>query len=262
MAVTTEPLSSGSQGGHLAKLAALSRACKMGMTVDITCLCGKSKCRVEVAAQALPVKTTLCHCNICRYTSGLLCVSYLTLEAPPELHVPLTIYQSSAKMIRQFCSVCGSHVFAYNSKLHKWYVATGVIETPDSDVVGRMVPTTEAIQHEFVSDTVDGGLAPCLVSLRGRQSTFFAQGPDQKSLAVDSNGQPKLPPIKTDLAEPPRPHPLCSEDRLRAGCHCGEVQFSVSRPNEQSVRLSSPWSDLLVRITLEALTMTKMKSGG
>ena len=210
--------------------------------VDITCLCGRSKGSVEIAAQSLPVETLLCHCKICRYTSGVLCVTYLILESPPRLNIPLTNYQSSAKMIRQFCRACGSHIFAYNSELYEWYLTTGVIETLDPSSAERMMQTTKLTQHEFVSETLDGGLALCLASFHGRKLRFFAQGPDEEPSPTDAN----LSLTAIDFGGDPSDHPASSKDQLHASCHCGNVQFIVSRPNEQSTKLSSPWPDLLV----------------
>lgn len=213
--------------------------------VHITCLCGKSEGTVRVTAQRLPMETVLCHCNICRYTSGVLCVSYLTLASPPRLEASLIPYQSSAKMERKFCGVCGSHIFAHNSDVDEWYLATGVIEPIGARSAGKAMQPTSLVRHEFVSDTFDGGLAPCLATIQGRKLPFFAQGPDQEPL-TSITGQPTLRTAALDSTNEQRPDSSSSKDHLHASCHCGGVQFMLSRPNEQSSKLSSPWPDLLV----------------
>jgi hypothetical protein len=219
---------------------------KMGVVVNITCLCGKSKGKAEVAAESLPVETMLCHCNSCRYSSGVLCVSYLTLTAPPEIADCLQTYQSSVKMQRMFCSVCGSHLFAHNSELNEWYLTTGTIETLDP-TSGAMMETTKLMQHEFVSDTLDGGLAPCLAKVQNRNLSCFAQGPDQEPLAFDTaDGLPTLSFAMKQLTGKQLPISNASGDHLHASCHCGGVQYMISRPNEWSSLVSSPWPDLLV----------------
>jgi hypothetical protein len=219
---------------------------KMGFVVDITCLCGKSKGKAEVAAESLPAETMLCHCNICRYSSGVLCVSYLTLASPPEMKDSLQTYQSSAKMQRMFCSVCGSHLFAHSSELNEWYLTTGTIETLDP-TSGAMMETTKLMQHEFVSDTLDGGLAPCLTKAQDRNVASFAQGPEQELLTFDTtDGLPTLSFATKQLSGKQLPTSTASGDHLHASCHCGGVQYMISRPNERSSLLSSPWPDLLV----------------
>jgi hypothetical protein len=217
----------------------------MGTKVHITCLCGKSKGTVSVAAHSLPAETLLCHCNICRYTSGLLCVSYLTLEAPPDLKNRFTTYQSSAKMERRFCSVCGSHVFAYNSDLDEWYLAAGLIEMPDPNIEGALMQTTKVVRHEFVADTRDGGLVPCLETIQGRELDLFAQGPDEEPISPTS-AYPASTVAALHSGDEKQSDPSRSGDHLHASCHCGGVQFKLSRPNERSSQLSSPWPDLLV----------------
>lgn len=215
----------------------------MGSNVNITCLCGKSEGTVSVASQSLPVETLLCHCNICRYTSGIMCVSYLTLASPPGWEASLITYQSSAKMQRKFCVTCGAHVFAYDSNLDEWYVATGVIETLDQRPAGCMMQATKHVKHEYVSDTLDGGLAPCLATISGRQLTFHAQGADEEPMRLNIDGHPTLVLGSSGLQAP---DPSTSQDHLGASCHCGGVQFKLSRPNDGSRQLSSPWPDLLV----------------
>lgn len=217
----------------------------MTSDIHITCLCGKSEEIVRIAAKSLPVETLLCHCNICRYTSGVLCASYLALASPPGLTASLTKYQSSAKMERRFCGTCGSHVFAYNADLDEWYVAAGVIETPDANGHVAMVPPTRLVRHEYVADTGDGGLALCLEMIHGREVSLFAQGPDEKPLKHKS-GRSTAISAALDPRNRDKVDESTSDNHLQASCHCGGVQFMLSKPNERSTQLSSPWPDLLV----------------
>jgi hypothetical protein len=218
----------------------------MNRDTHITCLCGESDGTITLAAESLPVETLLCHCSICRYTSGVLCVSYLTLANPPEMKPSLATYQSSARMERKFCGVCGAHVFAYNADLDEWYVATGVIETRDSSKGSAMMQTTRLVRHEYVADTVDGGLALCLEAIKGRNLALFAQGLDEAPLKLSmSKSIPALASSHPGGEQEADPNPL-AEIHLYASCHCGGVQFRLSRPDQRSHELSSPWPDLLV----------------
>ena len=217
----------------------------MSTSVPFTCLCGGSKGTATAAAQVLPEETLLCHCNICRYTSGVLCVSYLTLASPPIVGDPLTSYGSSSKMERHFCKICGAHIFAHNSDLDEWYLAAGLITIPDTHSQGKKIQTTKIVQHEFVSDTLDGGLALCLETIQGRKLKFFAQGPDEEPRTLTSG---KFPSVRASPASIGKGQSdvFTGDGHLHASCHCGGVQFMLSRPNDQSTQLSSPWPDLLV----------------
>lgn len=217
----------------------------MSTSVHFNCLCGRQKGTAMAAVQHLPEDTLLCHCNICRYTSGVLCVSYLTLAASPKVETSLATYQSSAKLKRHFCKMCGANIFVHNSDIDEWYLATGLIEMPAGRNHGETIQTTNIVQHEFVSDTLDGGLALCLETIQGRQLKFFAQGPDREPLTLTSGGTPLAQAISGSKGES-KPDILQGEEHLHASCHCGGVQFRLSRPNDQSTQLSSPWPDLLV----------------
>jgi hypothetical protein len=73
------------------------------------CFCGA----VRYEADGTPSDETLCHCAICRRTSGAPCVAWLTLPragvrvtrgAPAEL-------RSSPAAVRAFCAACGTPLF-------------------------------------------------------------------------------------------------------------------------------------------------------
>ena len=74
-----------------------------------SCLCGAVRFEVEGALKA----PDACHCSLCRRQSGHYWTSTNVPRSALTLHGEgkLTWYQSSEKVRRGFCSVCGSALF-------------------------------------------------------------------------------------------------------------------------------------------------------
>ncbi|KAI4140396.1 MAG: hypothetical protein LQ340_007877, partial [Diploschistes diacapsis] len=79
----------------------------------------------------------------------------------------------------------------------------------------------------FVADTGDGGLSVWLPQLRAWEGF--------------PGGEPYRGPTGSPLASSPSP-----DDRLDCTCRCAGVQFYITRPNEDSRRPCSPYSDAIV----------------
>ncbi len=220
----------------------------MATTVQVTCLCGKNTEAVQVAS-ALPINTSPCSCNTCRYSTGVLYFSCLPLPSQPANVEHLTKYNSSSKLSRYFCSTCGSNMFVHVAKDDSWSVCSGVIDQVVGYEHAAELNLEKIKQHEFVGDTGDGGLAVCLVDIEGRPVPLLWEGPEGASVQVSS-----LLSGSHEQRDSSVPHPgslgstdaLNNADELRGGCHCGGVAFCVSRPNTTSTACSSPWPDLLV----------------
>ena len=210
-----------------------------------TCVCANGEQIVE-AADVLPERGILCHCNVCRYTSGILFASCLRLKEQPTKLGHLTQYQSSNGVEKYFCKTCGSCQFFHNLPSQEWHVCTGTID----GVIDQAEPINSlisVIRHEYIADTTDGGLAVCLVEIKNQRIPLHPEGPGTSPVA--SWPQPRAEEgadeVDRTIQKVNDRKTQFSPDKLHAGCHCGGVSFHVTRPNEESTRLSSPWPDLL-----------------
>lgn len=109
-----------------------------------SCLCGAA--RFEVAGEL--GAPDACHCSVCRKHSGHYFASAnvqkdsLTVEGAEKV----TWYQSSEKVRRAFCSVCGSSLF-FDPPHRDWIaIAMGAFDGPTG---------THLEMHIFVADKGD-----------------------------------------------------------------------------------------------------------
>ena len=109
-----------------------------------SCLCGRVKFDVE---GDLPAPTA-CHCTMCRKHSGhyeaSTDIARDKLKISGEEHI--TWYQSSEKVRRGFCAVCGSSLFFDPPHLDWIAVAMGAFDSPTK---------AKLAQHIFVADKGD-----------------------------------------------------------------------------------------------------------
>ncbi|KAL1894373.1 hypothetical protein Sste5346_005873 [Sporothrix stenoceras] len=216
----------------------------MPIRFDISCLCG-------TVAQSLtarpppghdpskPIPITICHCNTCRQTSGVLCTSYCPIERPDDDKLDLlTVYTSSPGTERYFCKTCGCHVIRRRQSSAEddgdlWEVATGVIaderrDDDDNTENDNDTPVLEYVRHEHVDDTGDGGLAVWMPTVGDR--------------TMDGYEEPQLTADTVDSTTP-------TAWTVSASCHCGAVQFDI-RPPDYDLAASrhphSAFADLLV----------------
>lgn len=199
----------------------------MGDLIEIACLCGKTRETVQLRA-TIPVKIKLCHCNSCRRANGTLCSPSLLLATRPACVSDLRSYKVSATTTRFFCSLCGTNICRYSSDSDSWHLRSGVVQRiiGDEQVFSKL---EEIVQHQFVGDTKDGGLASCLTNAENEPIRQSRQHADQQSLDSSQEVLPKW----------------SDRSSLEAACHCGSVRFLITRPNEASKRCSSPWPDLI-----------------
>ena len=214
----------------------------MSEVVKVTCLCGRSQDSLELGSD-LPLQTRSCSCDDCRYTTGVLFLSTVRLLAKPALAEKLTGYHSSDSLTRYFCSTCGSHVLVHRRKRDIWDVCTGTIDGV-LDATGPVPSLEHIVQQEFIGDTRDGGLSACLATgpTQSKHIQTFLGGPVPKSLELTQN-PPPWPSIERHCS----PTSSDQSNKLHAACHCGKVQYWVSRPeNASRTQCSSPFPDLLV----------------
>jgi hypothetical protein len=116
-----------------------------------SCLCGAVTFEVE-GELAGP---DACHCTACRKSSGHVFVSTDLPRARLTVHGEdkVTWYQSSEKVRRGFCSVCGSSLF-WDPVFRDWTaIAMGAFDGPTGTRLAKHVFTAEKGDYY---DIVDG----------------------------------------------------------------------------------------------------------
>jgi hypothetical protein len=204
----------------------------MSGTVQVRCLCGNINESIDLAKPP-PHAKHVCHCNHCRYTTGVLFLSVLPLTEKPFFVDRLCRYDSSDKVSRYFCGDCGSHMICHVIKDDFWGVCSGAIDKFEGDSLESYTA------HEFIGDTHDGGLGLCFLETSGQPVEFWMQGPDEPSTAPKTY----LEQVSTRRTATGQ---ISLSEKLSAGCHCGNVQYRITRPNDASKSCSSPWPDLIV----------------
>jgi len=183
----------------------------MAQQVILRCHCGQLTETVRLH-DGIPLAGPFCHCNICRHVTGAMTFSGVSISSPPTeiFKEKLTEYATSDKIVRYFCASCGSHVCYNVVKEGRWSVCPGAIDEVLGEYSGKLEKYT---RHEFVADTLDGGLTWCM--------------PDIPNYLEDSGATPSSD-LKGDLQ---KLHPAGSGDAgqgtVEAICFCGQVRFSI-----------------------------------
>jgi hypothetical protein len=201
-------------------------------TITGSCHCGSSRYSFKVPSSLLPIPQLLCHSNISRRTSGCLFTSYIEIplsNAKPDLS-SLTSYESSDILTIWFCSTCSTHMYLeYNHDGH-FEVSYGTLEKSDGVI--------EFVGHMWIEDTKDGGASRFMPEFGGKLAQRWLAAP---------NKSPEIPLGWTGVKTTASTQESSKiEEKLHAHCHCGGVDFYISRPNEESLKASSPFPDLLV----------------
>ena len=223
----------------------------MSATVEVACLCGGIKETVQLDS-TLPAKSITCSCTICRYCTGVLFISGIPLKGRPTFIDQLREYRSSEKVSRYFCPTCGSHMALFMTANSSWDVLAGVVERVVDQNHSR-ARLQQYRQHEFIGDTIDGGISVCLVPVQGEKIPIYMTAPDEGDPVTVVPGRRPSPFVSQSggtasieqSSDPPAAEKAGSE-KLPASCQCGGVQFNVTRPNERSSECSAPWPDLIV----------------
>ncbi len=109
-----------------------------------SCLCGAVRLEVQEPLERAP---EACHCTQCRKQTGSYLIAVNVRRSALQVlgEDSVAWYQSSAKVERGFCRVCGSTLFwKPNIEGYEWTgVAMGCIDTQLSVSVGK---------HTFVAD--------------------------------------------------------------------------------------------------------------
>ncbi|KAJ5975353.1 hypothetical protein N7481_009060 [Penicillium waksmanii] len=142
----------------------------------------------------------------------------------------LQIYSESPHVSRFFCRTCGAHIFARLKSSGRYLVAAGVVVLDDT-------PPVKSIQHWQSEDTGDGGLSTFLPGWPARERCALQAGFEQSSDEVD---------VSTSSTSQNTLNIPLHQGELHAQCHCGGIQFYITRPDVSSSQAWSPWPDLLV----------------
>jgi hypothetical protein len=177
-----------------------------------TCHCRASSFSFEVPISDLPLPVHFCHCGICRHSTGTLSTAGAIVPKPDIDLSTLTAYKSSEQLTRYFCSTCGAHSLGslQLGDTTKWFVSAASVDAEEE--------VWKFAGHVFVGSTHDGGLATLLREIGGKELGLW----DTWAGKSAPWHLPEQTALRPTLREP---------DRLRARCHCGGIEFYISRPN-------------------------------
>lgn len=205
-------------------------------TFSASCYCKAVQYTVEIPSPDLPLPVHLCHCSICRYTHGTLCIFHSELPqgvspkfvAPSSLDVMTGYKHANAQAERFFCSTCGCHVGDRGlgvsdeggSPVAKddWIVATSLFSEHGEDVF-------RVTTHCFTEGSAGGsGLFTFLPRLGGRELKVWNPGPGSNWWSAEIKDVPPRQEFDGDGTEV-----------LRAECHCGGISFTIPRPTRPAI---------------------------
>lgn len=184
----------------------------MTAALHLQCSCGAVReTATLLTSSTFPIASRFCHCNICRQTTGVLGASFAKLRSQPSCLSACSRYTHGGQVERYFCSTCGTRTFERIAD-ETWYAHSGIIDarTPGQN-------TVQTTRHEYVADTVDGGLANPMHVLGGRETPCYAEG-DGEII------------FERDLQAMSRTSQQARGDVLNASCHCGTIQFEIRPP--------------------------------
>ncbi|KAH9213644.1 Mss4-like protein [Leptodontidium sp. 2 PMI_412] len=209
----------------------------MATAVTSTCACRGFSVTVEFPNSELPMNRALCLCNNCRRVSGSCGWSSL-LVPPAQMFDPskfnTTTYETSKGVARHFCSICGAHTFTMIQRGQSMCV----LNTGLWDRTEGLINWTGC---KWVDNTLDGGISVWFKNIKRPDGTTEVL----KRWARRDAGDVEFVPEGSLMTMPKKEEILARDDKLKAGCHCGGVKFYITRPDEASKKVQSPYSDLI-----------------
>lgn len=191
------------------------------VTLKAQCHCGYASYFYELPKSAFPLKSAICHCNSCRHVSGQIFTTHavIPIDQRPDVR-KLTTYASSEGLTRHFCPKCGATII--NFEQAEWEIATGVMSVEAKPEVGALNGLLDRAQL-WVSDTVDGGGSVWLA--RDWQGKRYLH--ERASEEVTDSMLNDMVNKRSQKAAPSIDHNL-----LKGYCHCGNIKFTISRPDD------------------------------
>ena len=191
-------------------------------TLHFSCACSKVIGSANVPTAKLPLPLDLCHCNICRHQSGLLCASCFLLPDGTtnwQVEGPIVDYESSKTATRSFCNHCGAIIYFKDLERPRPHICSGILRRVDG--------VLELRKQIFVPAAKDGGLAVWLSDIPAYEGRLSEIKPVEYQKIRRTNS------TNDETTE------------LQAYCHCRGVQFKITKPDKMSCVMSSPWPDLI-----------------
>lgn len=198
-------------------------------TAQLTCHCGKIR---EPGAllklSNFPIEEEICLCNICRRVTGTLGLSFIRLKSSPteKTLANLSSYSTSENITRFFCTTCGCHCFVHVKEPEHWSACSGIIERDPNSVENCEAWTKDVvkvIQHGYVNDTLDGGLAALFHNIGGRSVTCYGEGEEVKPMKTE-----EVLHLQSNSLSAPKSK---EDDKLVASCQCGRIKLDILRAN-------------------------------
>ena len=92
------------------------------------CFCGA----VRYEADGEPYSRAVCHCTVCRRTTGAPMVAFFSLRRDDfRISGPLSEFRSSDHAVRRFCSACGAQIVFDDSRYpDELDIATCTLDDP------------------------------------------------------------------------------------------------------------------------------------
>ncbi|KAK2594805.1 hypothetical protein QQS21_007493 [Conoideocrella luteorostrata] len=186
-------------------------------SLEAKCSCGSIHLTFDVPTSFLPLPTYLCHCSICRYSTGAPCVFHAVLPKgiTPNFIAPstgegLTTYKPAQDCTYDFCSTCGCHVAGVSFGRDDWTIATSMF-------LDHSPANFKIVSHVFSKSGPNGAIPATVSHIGGRELSYY-NPPDDDPRAKVTAPSAEVGPD--------------GEDRLRAQCHCGGVSFTLGRPTQ------------------------------
>ena len=192
---------------------------QQNITIQLACLCQQVKAQVQIPRSKFPLQAYLCHCNICRHVSGLLCTTLCDLPAR-SLSLGVEGNTCTYSRIFVFCEQCGASIYRKSNDSLTIKLHTGVLELDDAAI--------EFSGQCCTDQTKDGGLSAWL--------DFSDSGKKDHCMAHE---QPTVLQLEDQEG-------YDSTLDIMASCHCGGVQFAITPSSEASFEIFSPYPDLIV----------------
>ncbi|KAK1522582.1 glutathione-dependent formaldehyde-activating enzyme [Colletotrichum costaricense] len=191
-------------------------------TLTARCYCKAVHFTLTLPTSSLPLKVHLCHCSICRYTHGTLCIFHAPLPsgvspsfiAPSLLSSSLTAYRhATASSTRYFCSTCSCHIGDVGVDDDDLVISASIFDANQDDVPA----VWDVRSHVNTASAPGGGLYEWLPAVNGKEMNIW-------------NPKKEDSEATTSTTTHGREVGVDGEEVLRAQCHCGGVSFTISRP--------------------------------
>lgn len=199
------------------------------ITIDVSCHCRLFRQTLALPASGIPLKSALCSCDSCRHISGHLFATFAVMPIPfptdPTFFDGLVKYQSTVNLERWFCSRCGASICNYDRSDEEWEFCTGVIDVLGETESGKGCLDGKLNRaYVWAHDTIDGGGLSWLNEGKADGLEGYWKGRDTETATEDMLSE--MEQHGKQLQEAAR------EETLKCHCHCGDVSFDISTPED------------------------------